>query len=99
MFCNSSLHDMHMKGRAPGLPPEYPDCSRIFTEHGAHSNVGGVTVCAAPLRYIHCKQSAWYRGLKLLRAKMLNVRLARSGCNSAPWLDFGNVLRYCVMYH
>ena len=25
-------------------------------------------MCASPLRYIHCKQSAWYRGCKLLRA-------------------------------
>ncbi|CAL8249729.1 unnamed protein product [Boreogadus saida] len=26
----------------------------------------------------------------------LNVRLARSGCNSAPRLNFGNVFKYCV---
>ena len=48
--------------RAPGLPPEHPECSRIFTEHGQN-------LCAPR----HCdtytvKTSAWDRGRKLLSA-------------------------------
>ena len=41
--------------RAPGLP-----CVLEYLQNTA--------VCASPLRYIRCKQSAWYRGCKLLRA-------------------------------
>ena len=48
--------------RAPGLPLEHPECSRIFTEYGEK-------LCEPR----HCdtstvKMSAWFRGRKLFRA-------------------------------
>ena len=51
-----------LRFRAPGLPPEHPECSRILTEHGQK--------LSAPR---HCdtstvNTSAWYRGRKLLKA-------------------------------
>ena len=55
--------------RASGLPPEHPECSRIFTEHGQK-------LYAPPddiMNPSHCDTStvntlAWYRGRRLLRA-------------------------------
>ena len=55
--------------RAPGLPPEHPECFRIFTDHGQK-------LCVPPndiMNPSHCdtstvNTSTWYRGRKLLRA-------------------------------
>ena len=137
------------RSRAPGLPLEHPECSKIFTEQGQK-------LCATPddiMNPSHCDKStvntsAWYRGHKLLRATpstlirhgwegiggkelwlwhpevhelrhggqrdccphpppwptskkrhvcgKLIVGLARSGCNSAPRLNFLNILKYCI---
>ena len=99
-----------------GLPPEHPECSRIFTEHGQsqcgprHCNTSTVkrahgTVAASCSRP-HPHPPPWPASLLLISLKLqtlkqhiwskLNVRLARSGCNSAPWLNFGDVCKYCV---
>ena len=103
--------------RAPGLPLDHPDCSRIFTEHGqrlcaprhcykstanrAHGTVAAN--CSGPQPHLPPRPaSSSSFALKLQTPKRRvwvkhNVRLARSSCNSAPWLNFGIcVFKYCV---
>ena len=69
---------MLFRYRALGLPPEHPDCSKIFTEHGQKLGAPPHDIMIS----IHCdtstvNTSTWYRGRKLLRATPPTSSLTR----------------------